>query len=79
MQVKRCLAYYLTSSSNNPENPQITENPDADKEVVQILASVMRERNVKIYLIVTFNTVVGEGVCIVLLSALCTRLGCCFT
>jgi hypothetical protein len=43
------VVYYLTSSSNNPENPQITENPDADKEVVQILASVMRERNVKIY------------------------------
>ena len=43
------VVYYFTSSSNNPENPKIAENPDADKEVAQILASAMRERNVKIY------------------------------
>jgi hypothetical protein len=43
------VVYYLTSSSNNSENPKIAENPDADKEVAQILASAMRERNVKIY------------------------------
>jgi uncharacterized protein (UPF0254 family) len=57
------VVYYFTSSSNNPENPKIAENPDADKEVAQILASAMRERNVKIYKIVAFNTMGGGEVC----------------
>ena len=58
------VVYYFTSSSNNPENPKIAENPDADKEVAQILASAMRERNVKIYKIVAFNTMGAGEVCI---------------
>ena len=40
---------FPSSPITHPQNPQITENPDADKEVAQILASAMREKNAKIY------------------------------